>query len=520
MVAATLFPLLAPTAPAVAHDQPPTARAMQPLGGDIHHHLHGAVNTNTIITWAIMDGLCLDEATWTARNRVDDQCPGATRPITGQDRPNLLRQWSMRDFQFPPDGDPNPGHDHFFGTFGRYDAAIAGRDQDILAEVARTAAIEHVSYIETLLGAQSSQLRRFVANTPLPDPNPDNLGEFYDQLTQADGFTGIVDAAAAEYQSKYVGYRSPNHLNCNEANPTPACRVVIRFDFQARRTDTPKLVFAQLILGVLLASDASTKVVGVNLVQPEDDPTALRDYRLHMAMVGFLTNKLLNAKFSLHAGELVYRLNQVQRYMRQDPPPEDPLSFHVRAAVEAGVKRIGHGVDFFSEADPEGLAATMRERHILVEVPLSSNDGILRVTGRDHPLQRWLNDMADRVPVTLSSDDPGITNSTLASEYQFAIATQSLTNEQLVTLSRASLDHAFVEGENLWIVPDNYQQNNVIDICRAIPLGTTWDQLDPACRDRLHASTKATLQWQYEIDRKAAPHATLSHDDRTLAPAR
>ena len=70
-------------------------------------------------------------------------------------------------------------------------------------------------------------------------------------------------------------------------------------------------------------------MVGINLVAPEDDPVALRDYRLHMAMIGWLSRQMPDVNIALHAGELTQGLT----------PPET-LRHHIADAVNvAGAKR-------------------------------------------------------------------------------------------------------------------------------------------------------------------------------------
>lgn len=65
--------------------------------------------------------------------------------------------------------------------------------------------------------------------------------------------------------------------------------------------------------------------------------------------------------------------------------PED-LRFHVRDAVlTARTDRIGHGVDIRHEDDYRELLRLMARRHVLVEVPLTSNAQVLGVTGPAHP---------------------------------------------------------------------------------------------------------------------------------------
>ena len=60
-------------------------------------------------------------------------------------------------------------------------------------------------------------------------------------------------------------------------------------------------VFAQAALGFALAS-ADPRFVGVNLVAPEDDPVALRDFELHMRIFQYFHRKYPKVKISLHAG--------------------------------------------------------------------------------------------------------------------------------------------------------------------------------------------------------------------------
>lgn len=45
--------------------------------------------------------------------------------------------------------------------------------------------------------------------------------------------------------------------------------------------------------------------MALNLVSPEDNPVALRDYRLHMQMLDYLRGVYPKAHITLHAGELV-----------------------------------------------------------------------------------------------------------------------------------------------------------------------------------------------------------------------
>ena len=104
-----------------------------------------------------------------------------------------------------------------------------------------------------------------------------------------------------------------------------------------------------------MLSEADPRVVGLNLVAPEDNPMALADYTQQMRMLDYLHGAMPRAKVSLHAGELTLGL-----------VPPDALRFHVRQAVELGhAARIGHGVDVMYQTDPPGCCARWRNDALL-----------------------------------------------------------------------------------------------------------------------------------------------------------
>ena len=79
----------------------------------------------------------------------------------------------------------------------------------------------------------------------------------------------------------------------------------------------------------------------------------------------------------------------------------------------------------------------MARRHVLVEVPLTSNAQILGVFGAAHP---FVNYRAAGVPVALATDDPAVERIDLTHEYQLATTRYRLDYGELKTLSRASLE--------------------------------------------------------------------------------
>ena len=102
------------------------------------------------------------------------------------------------------------------------------------------------------------------------------------------------------------------------------------------------------------------------------------------------------------------------------------------------------------EALANSLATTGR---VVLENCLTSNlctGALAKQTGnpsaslKDHPLPKFL---ALGVPVTLSTDDPGLFNTSLLDEYSHA-ASLGLTKEQLLQLAEQSFLAAFLAPED------------------------------------------------------------------------
>jgi len=169
-------------------------------------------------------------------------------------------------------------------------------------------------------------------------------------------------------------------LDCKQKPDSPPCQVRVRYIYQVLREFPKEQVFAQVLAGFLLA-DSDPRVVAVNFVQPEHGLTSMRDYHLHMQMVDYMHRLYPRVHITLHAGELASGL----------VPPEG-LRFHIREAIEIGhAERIGHGVSVMYENDALGLLRLMKQRHIPVEINLTSNDLILGVSGANHPLPVYRN---------------------------------------------------------------------------------------------------------------------------------
>jgi adenosine deaminase len=250
--------------------------------------------------------------------------------------------------------------------------------------------------------------------------------------------------------------------------------------YQVLRGFPPQQVFAQTLLGFEVAS-VDPRVVGLNLVMPEDGYLSMRDYHLQMEMVDYLHSIYPKVRISLHAGELAPGL-----------VTPDGLKFHIREAVQLGhAERIGHGVDVMYEDRPHELMQELAAKHIMVEINLTSNDVILGIKGKDHPLALY---RAAHVPVALSTDDEGVSRIDITHEYEKGVQEQGLGYLDLKNMARTSLEHSFIPGESLWIAPDNFTRRK--SACAA-PIAPA-SKPAPACAALLKASDRAAQQWELE----------------------
>jgi adenosine deaminase/adenosine deaminase CECR1 len=448
-----------------------------PKGGDIHTHLSGAVYAESYIGWAASDPtLCFDTTTSTITRCCPPSCP--TRPVADALRDGafynaLVNALSTRNLS---KSQPT-GHDQFFGAFARFGEASANRAPQMIAELAARAADQHVLYLELMLSLRGREARELGAQAAFDGDFAATRGRLRAvRTTDGQGLDDLVKLAVADLDALERGVSST--LGCGRGDPPPPCRVVRRYLQQTVRTLDPAIVFAQLVFAFELAR-ADGRVVGINLVAPEDDRVARRDYGVHMRMVGWLAEQYPGVGVALHAGELALGL----------VPPED-LRSHIREAVEVGrARRIGHGVAIHHERDAMPLLAAMAQREVLVEICLTSNDVILGVKGAQHPFPDYLR---AGVPVALASDDEGVSRIDLTNEYVRAAETYGLGYRALKQLARNSVTYSFLAGTGLW---SSRSLRTLAGECAGERAG---GQPSPRCQAFLDGSDKARMQWELE----------------------
>jgi adenosine deaminase len=83
-------------------------------------------------------------------------------------------------------------------------------------------------------------------------------------------------------------------------------------------------------------------------------------------------------------------------------------------------------------------------RPVAVEINLTSNDVILGVRGKDHPLPAYL---AAGVPVVISTDDAGVSRIDMTNEYFRAARDYGLDYRTLKAIARSALIHSFLDAD-------------------------------------------------------------------------
>jgi adenosine deaminase len=481
-----------------------------PKGGDLHMHLSGAVYAETFLRDAAVDHLCVNPKTlslvknvgMTKDTPIGPVCPErdvAASSVFKDQRlyDALVDAFSMRSFVASAGVS---GHDQFFATFDRFGGLDKSHAGEWLDEVATRAASQNEQYLEVMQTPSFFELAPLwnslgwpaTAAGAVTDPEGDSTGTSrveLDALRTRLLAGGLRTEAAVDEKEMDDALAARNRIeHCGEPSAAAGCAVKIRYLYQVLRAFPPQQVFAQTLLAFEVAS-ADTNVVGLNFVQPEDATLSMSEYNRQMHMLDYLHSVYPKVHITLHAGELAPGL-----------VPPDGLKFHIREAVELGhAERIGHGVDVMYESDPHALLREMAERHVMVEINLTSNDAILGVVPPHHPLPEY---RAAHVPVALSTDDEGVSRIDLTHEVVRAAMEYGLGYLDLKAMARTSLEHSFLPGESLWEMPFTRMKA----ACVGQAVGSAFPTA--ACAALLKSSERAAEQWELER-RFAAFEASL-----------
>jgi adenosine deaminase len=454
-----------------------------PKGADLHNHLSGAIYAETWIRDAAEDGLCVDLASYSFVRPQTAARSENSQPDCGEGKVPAAKTFSDQHFydalidafsmrSFVPSAGVS-GHDHFFDSFAKFDGTSLRHSGEWLDEIAARAASQNEQYLELMETPDFIRTAQIAKEVGWRD----DLGQLRAEFL-AHGLRDIIAVARTARDDAEASRNAIEH--CGTPQAAPACKITIRYLYQILRGFPREQVFAQTLLGFEVAS-VDPRFVGINYVMPEDGRISMADYALHMKIVGFLHGLYPQVHISLHAGEIAPGL----------VAPEG-LCCHIRLAVEeAHAERIGHGVDVMYEDRPYDLLKEMAAKHVMVEINLTSNDVILGVKDKEHPLPIYRK---YRVPVALSTDDEGVSRIDMTHEYVRAVETYDLSYADLKQMVRTSLEHTFLPGASLWREPDNF--THVAATCALDSPGPA--RLSASCATFLKSNEKAQQQWELE----------------------
>ncbi|MBA2650592.1 MAG: adenosine deaminase [Legionella sp.] len=437
-----------------------------PKGGELHYHLDGGPSAETMLKLAARNHYCFDKDSFMV-SKFSKTCEGIQsqelfkHPLFYLD---LIKNWSFKEFT--PKNET--AHDHFFKAFDKFYPIVKDFSPDLLASVIQKAAKQKELYLEIITMPDQGHASQFGSEIS----NQKSLPNKRRVLLANQAFQKNIAYAVTE--SDNLIKQAYDKLDCALHSKTAVCKTQVRLIFFILREQPLDTVFAQALTAFESVKQSKGNLLGVNIVQAEDGPIALRDYRQHMAIFHYLHQLYPQVKMSLHAGELV-------------PGLVDPkeLTFHIHDAVfTAHAHRIGHGVDIKHETDATSTLNYMAKHQIAVEINLTSNFKILNLAGSNHPLTYYL---AHHVPVVLSTDDEGILRTDLTQQYVTAVRVNGLSYQELKLINRNALTYAFLPGKSIWSNPQNAE---LISNCR--------DLNSLSCKAFIKDNKKAFLQWTLE----------------------
>jgi adenosine deaminase len=442
-----------------------------PKGGELHYHWDGSSYPENLAYDIRNDSFCYDAAL-VGVEAGDEFCPKKDKLNDFGDNPDLYQKvvnnWSLTT-NFANRVETNQ---HFFQYFLGTEPVTAKYSGRMLADERNRAATQHEAYMEMTYILDVPQM--LLLGSQINDNS--SLKNMEQQLASSN-VTSLVNDITKSTNDYYQ--QSQKILGCGTAQAQVGCKVKVRFLFSALRNFNSQTVFSELYVAFKVANQ-DPLVLGIDLVGPENSYNASRDYTLQMQMVHFLHQQFPKVHVRLHAGELS---------LEESPP--NFMRYHVDQAINiAGAERIGHGVDIAYETNGLQVLREMARKHIAVEQLLTSNEKLLDIKGKDHPLPLFLR---YHVPVVLSTDDEGILRTTLTNEFYKAVTRYNLSYAQIKSMVRNVGAYNFLPGKNLWRNLDAYQP---VKMCAGNVLGSR--EPSASCQKFLASSEKAQLQWQID----------------------
>jgi adenosine deaminase len=453
-----------------------------PKGGDLHNHMGGGITPEKWIEIAIKRKFCLDERLLILVQNLAPDCPAGMVPAAtlrsgGPVYNRFVDAMSIRGKE--------KAHDYFFQqVFEHVSIPVPGPViGDELEAVVAHASEQNMTYLELQISpfgwADSGKL---AASLPVEG----SMTEWLDAVEKSPllpDLVGYIRRTIQQGESELL-----------ERRPPEAAAICRRYIMTVGRGISPQNLFSQLATVAELAR-VEPRVVGINLAGAEDNEVSLRDFRLQMRIIDFISSRKPWIRVTLHAGEMT---PQILGAASGEVP--EALTFHIAESVWNGhAERIGHGSDLRYERDRAELLRAMRERGVLAEICLTSEELILGLKSDENPFVAYRQ---AGVPVSLNTDDEGVLGSDLSHEFLRAARDYHLDYRDLKELARNSIEYSFLPGHSLF---RTREFKAWVPTCPAAVDGE--DLSWPAYRDRIGANCGAYL----DSNPKAEAQARLEH---------
>lgn len=454
-----------------------------PMGGDLHCHTTGAIDPFCLLQFAKKANMrckkdamifCKEEDVpqneWMELITVKDILDNKDLENSFYEKTTIKKQ--------------RPSSDVFFAAFNSIQSITRYMPlYDLFMHIVMTAYKQNIQYIETSKG--------FELEFKLEDRE-----EYYDQFPEEisnellDRKLELIRDLLEEKQNQYISKLNeadedkwiPKDLKekdfkslFSRKNPT-----VIRLNVDLDRLQDNPYFFADLALAFQLVDyeyqtrQKDPRIVGIVISGRESHPGSQWNIDSQNKMIDYFKAKYSYIPISPHAGELCEEDVNGAGMMKP-----------MKNALKHGAKRIGHGVT----VDDEGPKITdlIKKNNTCIEVCLTSNEIILGINPKDHPIKTFFKHEID---FTINTDDPGVLNTTLFKEFWKLILEYTdgkITYLMLKKLSRNAIRHSFLQKEEIF--KDNSYE--LLDCFACEPLGKEAEAI-------LENSPKASMQYKLE----------------------
>lgn len=378
---------------------------------------------------------------------------------------------------------------HFFNTF--FGALSSKRtENDMIVEIIKRNLSQNIKYLELISDCISREVENNFRNVM-------NKMDF--NINDLEKYCKILDTLDNEENFEKVKNLLDERENVLTENGVG--NFTVKYIPILKRVSSSLNEFTAETYCYMLYCIKEDRIAAVNIVEPEDVPASRENFESHIKIIRFIYNYLSNKysssnkkiNLTLHAGELC-----IMRSPLEDMNDRICSSiFLTRDKNEQKLpytKRIGHGVSIFWEENADSLLKFMSINKVAVEICLTSNEIILGIKGKDHPLPLYLK---YNVPIVICTDDEGVNRSNLTLEYLKAIQNYNLDYNTIKDIVRNSIEFSFLSGESLFIDND---YKNIREEFRNIGSIDKWKEKFLEHKDLILNNEKLKKQIELEID--------------------